>query len=113
MTRPKKDVQYKKEQEQTIKKMIEILGATETNTFVLYEVENNEDKIKKINGLTNDIKKYFPCKNIGGIKEPERFARPWLSVIRQVLKRKYKVITGDYTIKEGNIRTRIYHLMNK
>jgi len=115
MPKPKKDDKYKKEQKETIDKLLKILDVGDTKSFVLYEVEHNKDKIDKINKLTEDIKKYFPCKNIGGAKEPEKFTRPWLSVIRQVLKRKYKVITGDYTVKENGkrIRTRIYHLMDK
>lgn len=116
MPKPKKDDKYKVEQEQIIDKILDILDVyNNNNSFILHEVENNDYKISKINELVDDIKKYFPCKNMGGVKEPEKFKRAWLSVIRQVLKRKFNLITGDYTIKGGGIRirTRIYYLVDK
>jgi hypothetical protein len=115
MPKPKKDDKYKKEQKETIDKLLKILDVGDTKSFVLYEVEHNKDKIDKINKLTGDIKKYFPCKNISGVKQPESLKRPWLSIIRQVLKTQYKVLSADYRVDKDNkkIRTRIYYLVDK
>jgi dihydrodipicolinate synthase/N-acetylneuraminate lyase len=114
MPKQKKAIKYKKEQEEIIEKIITILDAT-NKTFILYDIDNDEEKQKQIYNLIDDIKKYFSSYNIGGLKEPERYKRTWLSIVRQLLKKKYNVISGDLTItkNEEKIRTRIYTLIDK
>ncbi len=64
--------------------------------------------------MKEDIKKYFPSYNMEGLKVPDKVERSWLSIIRQLLKKRYQVISGDKTlIIEGNkVRTRIYTLID-
>jgi len=114
MPKQKKAIKYKKEQEEIIEKIITILDAT-NKTFILYDIDNDEEKQKQIYNLIDDIKKYFSSYNIGGLKEPDRYKRTWLSIVRQLLKKKYNVISGDLTITKNNkkIRTRIYTLIDK
>ena len=114
MPKQKKAIKYKKEQEEIIQKIITILDAT-NKTFILYDIDNDEEKQEQIYSLIDDIKKYFSSYNIGGLKEPERYKRTWLSIVRQLLKKKYNVISGDLTItkNEEKIRTRIYTLIDK
>lgn len=114
MPKQKKAIKYKKEQEEIIEKIITILDAT-NKTFILYDIDNDEEKQKQIYNLIDDIKKYFSSYNVGGLKEPERYKRTWLSIVRQLLKKKYNVISGDLTItkNEEKIRTRIYTLTDK
>jgi len=114
MPKQKKAIKYKKEQEEIIEKIITILDAT-NKTFILYDIDNDEEKQKQIYNLIDDIKKYFSSYNIGGLKEPDRYKRTWLSIVRQLLKKKYNVISGDLTItkNEEKIRTRIYTLIDK
>lgn len=114
MPKQKKAIKYKKEQEEIIEKIITILDAT-NKTFILYDIDNDEEKQKQIYNLIDDIKKNFSSYNIGGLKEPERYKRTWLSIVRQLLKKKYNVISGDLTItkNEEKIRTRIYTLIDK
>ncbi len=114
MPKQKKAIKYKKEQEEIIQKIITILDAT-NKTFILYDIDNDEEKQKQIYNLIDDIKKYFSSYNIGGLKEPDRYKRTWLSIVRQLLKKKYNVISGDLTItkNEEKIRTRIYTLIDK
>ena len=114
MPKQKKAIKYKKEQEEIIEKIITILDAT-NKTFILYDIDNDEEKQKQIYNLIDDIKKYFSSYNIGGLKEPDRYKRTWLSIVRQLLKKKYNVVSGDLTItkNEEKIRTRIYTLIDK
>ena len=111
----KKDDKYKEEQETIINKVLKILELDKDKTFILYEVENNSNKIKQIDIITEDVKKYFPCNLIGGAKQPEKVSRPWLSVIKYLLKRKYKLVSSDHRIKEDDkvIRTRIFYILDK
>jgi len=116
MPKQKKEIKYKKEQEEIFEKLLNIIDTNGNKTFTLYEIDNNENKQKEIYDLVSDIKKYFSTYNIGGITEPNRYKRTWLSIIRQLLKRKYNVISGDLTITDNNnekVRTRIYTLVEK
>ena len=86
MPKQKKEIKYKKEQEEIIQKMITILDAT-NKTFIFYDIDNDEEKQQQIYNLIDDIKKYFSSYNIGGLKEPNRYKRTWLSIVRQLLKK--------------------------
>ena len=60
--------------------------------------------------LIPNIRKYFSFNNIKAIGEPEKIKRPWLSIIRQLTKSKYQLLSCDYRIEiNGNkIRTKKY-----
>ena len=55
MPKQKKEIKYKKEQEEIIQKMITILDAT-NKTFILYDIDNDEEKQEQIYNLIDDIK---------------------------------------------------------
>jgi hypothetical protein len=53
--RPNKDI-YLNERLQVVDKLKKILGLDDINdNFILFELENNEDKQKQIYGLENDM----------------------------------------------------------
>lgn len=110
----KKSEKYKKEQEEIIQKLLDIVEIKD-NYIIRYELDNDEDKHKKINELAPDIKKYFACNNINGIKQPQNIKKPWLSIVRQVLKTKYNFISTDYmfTIDGKKIRTKKFFIYEK
>ena len=81
---------YEKEQNEIINKLIDILELEEQQYLILYNLDNNESKQKLILDLIPNIRKYFSLSNVRGIKNPETLKRPWLSIIRQMLKQKYK-----------------------
>ena len=71
------------------------------------------DKIKqdKILKLIPDIRKYFSFTSVIGASEPDKAKRPYLSIIRQLTKSKYNMLSCDYRIKEEekeDIRTKKY-----
>lgn len=101
---------YEKEQNEIINKLIDILELEEQQYLILYNLDNNESKQKLILDLIPNIRKYFSLSNVRGIKNPETLKRPWLSIIRQMLKQKYKIISKDHQITENGkkIRTKKY-----
>lgn len=105
-----KDKLYKKQQQEIIDKIIGILELDEYNCVTLYNLDNNEEKKQKIMNLVPEIRKYYSCNNIQGAREPEKFKRPWLSIIKQICKKQYKVMSSDCTIEHDNkkIRTKKY-----
>ena len=57
----------------------------------------------------NAIRKYYSFSTIIGASEPTKAKRPYLSIIRQLTKRKYKLNSYDYRIKQDgkeDIRTK-------
>ena len=110
----KKSDKFKIEQLNIINKLLDIINIKD-NYIIRYELDSDEEKHKKIIQLTPDIKKYFACNNISGIKQPHKVKKPWLSIVRQVLKTKYNVICTDYVLTLGDkkIRTKKYFIYEK
>jgi hypothetical protein len=95
-----KSILYKKEQDEIINKIIDILVLDYNNSIILYELDNDKIKQDKILELIPDIRKYFSFTSVIGASEPDKAKRPYLSIIRQLTKSKYNMLSCDYRIKE-------------
>ena len=82
-----KSKKYVEERDLVQNKIISILNLNEG--FYLYEIDNNDEVKKKIMDLVPDISKYFCHVNMTGLLYPKKCKRPWLSMVRGVLKDKY------------------------
>ena len=106
-----KSILYKKEQDEIVNKIINILELDSENSIILYNLDNDKNKIDQILGLIPEIRKYYSFSMIIGASEPTKAKRPYLSIIRQLTKSKYKLNSYDYRIKQDNkedIRTKKY-----
>ena len=106
-----KSILYKKEQDEIIDKIIKILELDNENSIILYNLDNDINKQNKILELIPDIRKYYSFSAIIGAFEPTKAKRPYLSIIRQITKRTYKLHSCDYRIKQNgknDIRTKKY-----
>jgi len=93
-----KNIKFKEEQQKIINKLFLILN---DNTFILYELDNDEKKQKEIIELGKDIKKYYSCSTCKGINIPD-CKRPYLSIIRFLLKKNgYDFYSKNYSINQG------------
>ena len=110
-----KDELYKNEQENILQQLITILNLDNGNSITLYDLDNNEIKQQEILNLLPNIRKYFSLSFVKGVKNPELLKRPWLSIIKQLLKKKYDIISHDYriTINNEKIRTKRYIFIKK
>ena len=101
---------YKKEQEEVIGKIISILDLTNKNTYTLYELDKNAEIQNKIMELIPEIRKWFSFNGLKAVGEPSKIKRPWLSIIKQLLKSKYIIESKDFQFTENGkyIRTHIY-----
>ena len=82
---PKKVEQYDTERKQVLDRMFEILGITQNNKEIcLNDIDNDQDKINKINSLDTDIKKYFLTSMWSAYRKPLK--RKYYSVLRNMLK---------------------------
>ena len=95
---------YQNEREEICNKIITILELTEDNTFLLCELDENIEKQNKLLELKEEIQKYFGCSTISSFKPNFECKRPYLNIIRSILrKQNYTFIGNDYTIKINNI----------
>jgi len=95
---------YQNEREEICNKIITILELKEDNTFLLYELDDDIEKQNKILELKEEIQKYFACSTISSFKPNFECKRPYLNIIRSILrKQNYNFIGNDYTIKINNI----------
>lgn len=47
------------------------------------------------------IRKFFSSSKITGISEPGKLGRPWLSLIRQLVKGRYNMFSCDYRFQNN------------
>lgn len=101
---------YKKEQDGIIDEIMKIIDLNDEKTITLYELDNDKNKQTKLINLIPKIRKYYSFNNIKAVGEPKKIKRPWLSIIKQIPKSKYKISRKDHRIKKDDktIRTIIY-----
>jgi hypothetical protein len=95
---------YPTEREEICNKIISILNLKEDNTFLLCELDEDLEKQNKILELKEEIQQYFACSTISSFKPNFDCKRPYLNIIRSILrKQNYIFIGNDYTIKINSI----------
>ena len=86
---------YQNEREEICNKIITILELTEDNTFLLCELDEDIEKQNKILELKEEIKKYFACSTISSFKPNFECKRPYLNIIRSILRKQNYTFVGD------------------
>ena len=101
---------YQKEQYQIIDTIIDILDLQNKNSYTLYELDNNVDIQIRIMNLIPTIRMFFAFNCMKAIGEPDRFKRPYLSIIKNLIKKKYNITCKGFKFKINNviIRTQLY-----
>jgi hypothetical protein len=101
---------YKKEQDEIKDKIITILDLENKNSYTLYQLDNNKEIQNKIMELIPEIRKWYSFNCMKAVGEPSKRKRPWLCIIKQLLKEKYKIESKDlqFTENEKHIRTHKY-----
>jgi hypothetical protein len=95
---------FQKEREDVCNKIINILNLNEDSSFLLCDLDNDIEKQNKILELKPEIQKYFACSTISSFKPNFECKRPYLNIVRSILKKQnYTFIGNDYTIKINNI----------
>lgn len=110
--RTKKSDKFKDERQALVDKLINILELDELNSFYLYDLDHDDNKQTKILALIPDVKKYYSHGLIGGIKDQTKQKRPWLSIIKHMLRDNYHFISSEclYLISDGSkVKTRRYY----
>jgi hypothetical protein len=105
---------YAKEQKEIVNKIVTILDLENKKTYTLFELDNNQEIQYKIMALIPEIRKYYSFNGIKAVGEPERIKRPWLSIVKHLLKPIYDINNNKIRIKmEGKeIQTMEYVFTN-
>jgi hypothetical protein len=105
---------YKKEQEEIVDKIISILDLENKKSYTLYELDNNKEIQKQIMELIPEIRKWYSFNGMKAVGQPEKIKRPWLSIIKHLIKSKYNMVSLDFHFTENkkNIRTQLYQFTN-
>jgi len=90
---------YEKEQNEMRDKIIKILDLENKNTFTLYELDGNLDIQTQITELIPELRKWFAFNNMKAIGEPDKRKRPWLSIIKNILKPRYIIEKKEHQFK--------------
>lgn len=107
---------FKKEQDEIVDKIINILKLDNKKSIVLYYLDNDKIMQDNIFALVPDIKKYFNSSNCRGINDPLNTKRPYVSIIRTFTKSKYTMVSLDHKIELSDgkiIRTKKYVFFEK
>lgn len=106
---------YEKEQNEICDKIIEILQLDDYNSITLYELDNDKVLQNNIMELLPIIRKYFTYGLMKGVAYPDKCKRPYLTIIRNIIKLKYKMVSSDCTIEVNNSkqRTKRYYFHSK
>ena len=99
---------YKKEQEEIVDKIITILDLENKTEYTLYELDKNEDIQKQIMELIPEIRKYYAFNNLKAVGEPNKRKRPWLSIIKNLLKSKYTIESVDFRMMDNDVEIRTH-----
>ena len=92
---------YKDEREDICKKLIHILqGDAVECSFILYNLDNDMEKQTAIMSMKDDIQKCFACSEISSFKPNFECKRPYLNIVRGILRKQgYTIIGSDFDIK--------------
>ena len=102
---------YKEEREDICKKLLAILNLDANNSFLLCELDANIEKQTDILAMKEEIQKCFACSEISSFKPNFECKRPYLNVVRGILRKQgYTFISTDIDIKINDVvkRTKKY-----
>ena len=95
--------QYKKEREEICKKLIDILQLDSNNSFLLFDLDNDNEKQSLILNMKEEIQKYFACSTISSFKPNFECKRPCLNIIKSILRQQNYIFNGSsFVIKLEN-----------
>ena len=105
-----KNDKYSKEQQQLVSHIEDLLDLKNTFTHILYNLDNNDQIQIEIMNLAPEIRKYYNCNNLKAVTDPSRIKRPWLSIVKTLLKPYYDIKVEDYhfTLKTEELKKYIH-----
>ena len=105
---------YKVEREDICKRLIEILKLDDNNSFLLCDLDTDTEKQGKIMAMKDEIQKCFACSTISSFKPNFECKRPYLNMVRSILRQQNYLINGSSIViklENGELKsTKKYHI---
>lgn len=95
---------------------IKTIAFEDKNWCILHDLDNQPEKQQWILDLIPELRSSFLIHNLAGVQRPDTLKRPWLSIMRTFLRRKYHVLSENYllrTAEGGVVATKRYILLPK
>lgn len=101
--RQKLSEMYPKEREEVCNKIIQILQLDADNSFLLSELDANEEKQKAIVDMKYEVQHFFACSEMSVFKPNHPCKRPYLNIARGILRKMdYHFEGKDVFVKKEN-----------
>lgn len=107
---------YSSQREELCNKIIKILQLNDENTFLLCDLDRDIEKQEKILALKDEIKSIFACSTISTFKPNFQCKRPYLNIIRSILRQQgYDVESISYwnKISDGTFQRTMKFTISK
>jgi hypothetical protein len=105
---------YKVEREDICKKIIDILKLDANNSFLLSDLDADIEKQTTILNMKEEIQKCFACSNISSFKPNFECKRPYLNIVKSILRQQNYIFNGTSTViklENGESKTtKKYHI---
>lgn len=96
--------------------LLHLLELDNHNSILLNDLDADTDKQQRIMELLPRIRTFFSKSTIPAFSTPEKVLRPWLSIMRNLLKEDYDIVSADWRVKTdagGTLRTKRYYFHKK
>jgi hypothetical protein len=93
---------YQTEREDICKRLINILELDLNNSFLLCDLDKDIEKQNKIIDMKEEIHKYFACSTISSFKPNFECKRPYLNIVRSILRQQHYVFERSEVEKSNN-----------
>lgn len=98
---------YKVEREEICLALIDILQLDKSKSFLLSELDENEGKQNAIMNMKGEIRKHFACSQIAAFKPNFECKRPYISIVRSILRDQgYSFLSTHVESKNNGITDR-------
>jgi hypothetical protein len=86
---------YVLQREELCNKILTILAIDDRNYFLLCDLDADTDKQQQLLNLKDEIKTYFACSTISTFKPNFKCKRPYLNIIRSILRQQSYSVTSE------------------
>jgi hypothetical protein len=106
---------YSKEQEDIKTELKSYIQLDEDNSITLHELIEDKETQDKIMALLPRIRKYFSVGSITSFATPDRLERPWLCIMKYLLKQDYELFNKSvkFPTSKGTVATVRYYFRPK
>lgn len=81
--------------------------------ITLYTIDNSPELQERIMAMRDILRTEFYLQHETALQKPNVLKRPWLSLIKSILGKRYDLLIEDYRDREKGVRTKRYHLVDK